>query len=243
MMHPHAIVLPSPGRGIGVYATAPISAGTAIWGPCPHCPRYDPRAIRRMPSAQRAWITEYGYGRPDGGMMVCCPNGHLLNHSCDANVLDYGLDFGVAVRDIAAGEEIEIDYRTFIDDPDFVFRCTCGSPECIGDVRPEQDLQVIATWRERLTPVLARIAGVPQPCHEALHAVSAIYRGLCRKPRRFRWQEEVSVREPGFLARPVPTKTGNGKNEKPSPAHAAQGRTVGDGARRKAGGLSGRSGR
>lgn len=201
MLHPQTAVLPSTKGGIGVFATSQIPAGTVVWAPCRSCPRHDPQSMLRMMPEQRAWIVEFGYGLADQGMIVACRNAHLLNHSCDASALDQGLDFGVAVRDIAAGEEIDIDYRTFVNDPDFIFSCRCQSPFCVGDVTPDQglDFDLIAVWRARLEPVLPLIAAVPQPCHAELSAISRIYRTLSSDYRRFRWQNKVSVRRPGFL--------------------------------------------
>jgi hypothetical protein len=52
-----------------------------------------------------------------------------VNHSCDPNLGWYGED-QVARRDIAAGEELTIDYATAVDDPAWVLYCHCGSTRC-----------------------------------------------------------------------------------------------------------------
>ncbi len=38
----------------------------------------------------------------------------------------------LAIRDIAAGEEICFDYSTTLDEEDFTMVCRCGSPSCRG---------------------------------------------------------------------------------------------------------------
>lgn len=53
-----------------------------------------------------------------------------LNHSCDPNLGWAGERALVAVRDIAAGDELTLDYATVIADPDFVLMCHCGTYRC-----------------------------------------------------------------------------------------------------------------
>ena len=60
----------------------------------------------------------------EGGMMH-------LNHSCEPNLGLQGQIVFVAMRDIAAGEELTIDYATIGDEPDEM-RCHCGSKGCRG---------------------------------------------------------------------------------------------------------------
>jgi len=55
------------------------------------------------------------------------------NHSCEPNTGFAGLDV-VALRDIAAGEELTIDYATFCDGHLVPFDCRCGSPRCRGRI-------------------------------------------------------------------------------------------------------------
>lgn len=52
-----------------------------------------------------------------------------INHSCDPNVGLHGEITFVAIRDINRGEELTVDYA-FIDNEDYSFNCTCGSPNC-----------------------------------------------------------------------------------------------------------------
>jgi hypothetical protein len=51
------------------------------------------------------------------------------NHSCDANVGIRGEITFVAIRDIAAGEELTHDWCT-TDDGDYRVECSCGAPNC-----------------------------------------------------------------------------------------------------------------
>jgi SET domain-containing protein len=53
-----------------------------------------------------------------------------LNHSCDPNLGWAGDTALVARRDIAAGEELTVDYSTTVADPAFVLVCHCETYRC-----------------------------------------------------------------------------------------------------------------
>jgi hypothetical protein len=55
----------------------------------------------------------------------------FINHSCEPNVGFAGNVVLVAMRDIAAGEELTTDYALF-DDYDGSMRCNCGTASCRG---------------------------------------------------------------------------------------------------------------
>jgi SET domain-containing protein len=57
----------------------------------------------------------------------------FLNHSCEPNVGFAGNVVLVAMRDIAAGEELTTDYA-FFDLTDTTMECECGRPSCRGVV-------------------------------------------------------------------------------------------------------------
>ena len=56
-----------------------------------------------------------------------------LNHACDPNVGVEGQIVFVALRDIAAGEELVLDYA-MMDDHDETMACHCGASSCRGTV-------------------------------------------------------------------------------------------------------------
>jgi uncharacterized protein len=53
----------------------------------------------------------------------------FINHSCEPNVGFAGNIVLVAMREVAAGEELTTDYALF-DDSDDPMTCNCGSPSC-----------------------------------------------------------------------------------------------------------------
>ena len=62
----------------------------------------------------------------------------FTNHSCDPNcglrVHSSGFDM-IALRDIAAGEELTYDYSTHQEHPEGEMICLCGAASCRGVVR------------------------------------------------------------------------------------------------------------
>jgi SET domain-containing protein len=52
-----------------------------------------------------------------------------LNHACDAN-LGWAGDVLVTLRDVAAGEELLVDYAMSVADPAYLLRCHCASYRC-----------------------------------------------------------------------------------------------------------------
>ena len=53
------------------------------------------------------------------------------NHSCDPNTAYVGLNV-VALRNINKGEELTLNYASFLDENMEPFQCQCGSPNCRG---------------------------------------------------------------------------------------------------------------
>jgi hypothetical protein len=79
--------------------------------------------------------------------------GVYLNHSCDANAVITAERALVAVKPIAKGQEILIDYSTTEADPNWRMACRCGSPHCRGTIRAVHSLP--SEMYERYHPYLA----------------------------------------------------------------------------------------
>ncbi|MEP7195965.1 MAG: SET domain-containing protein-lysine N-methyltransferase [Saprospiraceae bacterium] len=76
--------------------------------------------------AQYAYpISEQVYALWDDDPMEWAPQ----NHSCSPNTHYDGLNV-LASRTIRKGEELTLDYSSFLDDQAERFQCKCGSPEC-----------------------------------------------------------------------------------------------------------------
>ncbi len=206
----------SPLHGLGVYATATIPRGTIIYVPCAACQVLQVAAAGEPASGDGVSrdaaedLLYRGFMLADGRLLVSCGITRYINHSCDANVLDYGLDFCIAARDISAGEEITQDYRTFASDPPEAFNlaCTCGAATCCGLVRPSPRIPdaLLQAWNAKLVPALASALTVPQPLAAQLTTLSAIYpRLLAGEPAADLLATGASIRKPHGL-RPMPAK-------------------------------------
>jgi hypothetical protein len=81
------------------------------------------------------------------------------NHSCSPNLGWSGAYSLVALRDVAAGEELTHDYATSIADPEFLLRCHCETYRCRQLVSgddwqiPELQLRYAGHW----LPVVQRL--------------------------------------------------------------------------------------
>jgi SET domain-containing protein len=104
-------------HGLGAFAATPIAKGTSIWCFTPGFDLdLDPRLVEEQPAHCRETLLHYGYiDCRLNRYILCCDDARFINHSDSPNVgvrfdLDrYGID--VALREIAAGEEITVDYQ------------------------------------------------------------------------------------------------------------------------------------
>lgn len=126
---------PSGIAGRGVHALEPIARAEVVAVKGGHI--VDRSVVAGLPEAIRdsafpitadlslAALTQDEF---DGVMM-------LVNHSCEPNTGMGGEVLLLSMRDIAAGEELTIDYALFLDDPDFAMDCHCGAVGCRGTLR------------------------------------------------------------------------------------------------------------
>ena len=95
----------------------------------------------------------FGYG--DGEMVIDgFGTAMFINHSCDPNCEtedDNDHIYVVAIRDIAAGEELTYEYNLY-DSEDEEGDCHCGAPQCRGTMFSDLEL----TRRAKLAKKTAR---------------------------------------------------------------------------------------
>jgi hypothetical protein len=108
---------PSPLHGLGVFATAPVARGTVV---SRYLPPFDvqfpPALLTVLSEVERTYLRHYAYLSRFSGVYVL-PGDHdrFMNHSDRPNVGMHpdGTTENVALREVAAGEELTCDYRTF----------------------------------------------------------------------------------------------------------------------------------
>ncbi|MGH9616714.1 MAG: SET domain-containing protein [Acidobacteriaceae bacterium] len=142
------IVRSSSIHAAGCYTTAPIAKGTRVveyTGPIIDKEEAD-RRYENKP------IT-YLFGIGDGSKVI---DGHgiamFINHSCDANCETEEIDDHVwimAIRDIAAGEELCYDYCLY-DGGDEEAPCNCGAKKCRGSMYSAKELRRRARIAQKL---------------------------------------------------------------------------------------------
>src|SRR5262247_1617154 len=126
---PKAAVKPSPIHGRGLFAVEPISAGEIVCVKGGHIferkqlgkahELFGPAEIQ---IAEILFIGPLATESREGSML-------FTNHSCDPNIGVQGQIVFVAMRDIAAGEELTHDWAT-TDDDSYEMECRYNAPNC-----------------------------------------------------------------------------------------------------------------
>jgi len=143
-LSPKAAVRESPIHGRGLFATGAFRPGEIVCVKGGHiftratlervAPVLGPAEIQ---IAEDLFIGPLSSDEREGCMI-------FTNHSCQPNIGVQGQIVFVALREIAAGEELTHDWAT-TDDDDYALECRCGAPACRGTVTGQdwkrEDLQ------------------------------------------------------------------------------------------------------
>jgi hypothetical protein len=114
-------------KGFGVFARRAFARGEFIFRRR-HGKIVDARGIASLTAEEQLHMCELARDR----FAVLEPPGCYLNHSCDPSAMRSGVKV-FAWRDIAARDEITIDYRLNAFDGDS-WPCACGAANCTGTV-------------------------------------------------------------------------------------------------------------
>lgn len=108
----------SPIQGMGVFAKNPIAKGAVIW-------RLDERFDRLVEvdvyestnGAVKSYLDRYAYPRRSDPRFIVfeADDARYMNHADDPNCGFTSEDEAIALRDIAAGEELSCDYNVFFE--------------------------------------------------------------------------------------------------------------------------------
>lgn len=122
--------LPSKIHGLGFFAKEPIKKGEILAVKGGHIiDRATLLANKAVVNNSQEQITDELYLAPltpeeEQASTIYC------NHSCEPNAGWQGQIVIVAMRDIAPGEEISLDYAMHFDDDIMMFECNCQTPSC-----------------------------------------------------------------------------------------------------------------
>jgi hypothetical protein len=162
---PKVALGPSPGRGSGLYATEAIPAGeiVLVWGG----DWYGGPEEAAIAGAEGRGTMQW-----DDDLFSCATgedvDAFAINHSCDPNVWMHDTFRLTARRDIAAGEELAMDYAMLPPEKDCrsEWDCACGAAGCRGKITGEDwKLEVLQKrYAGHFVPFLNRkIAGSTGP--------------------------------------------------------------------------------
>lgn len=120
-------------EGTGLFACAPIAAGEWVVVKGGHV--MDRATRDRVAETLGPAEIQIGDDLFIGPLTAAERAGSMmhLNHSCDPNVAIRGQIVFVALRAIAAGEELAFDYATG-DDDGWTMACGCGAAACRGTI-------------------------------------------------------------------------------------------------------------
>jgi hypothetical protein len=170
--HEHVAVGRSSIEGDGLFATRELPAGTVVLR----------LAGRLVSTAELAALIAEADADPDAAYVdtftvyedahLVLPPGtvaHYGNHRCDPSLWLVGPYEIATRRDVAAGEELTIDYGTISGADGLQMTCTCASPLCRGEItsddwrRPELQTRYRGHWAPALEDRIrrARLDGPP----------------------------------------------------------------------------------
>ena len=126
---PKATVKESPIQGRGLFAGKPIQQGEIVCIKGGHI--FSRETLRQISETLGPAEIQIGEDLFIGPLSSQEREGSMIfsNHSCDPNIGVQGQIVFVALRDIAAGEELTHDWAT-TDDDDYQMDCRCGAVNC-----------------------------------------------------------------------------------------------------------------
>lgn len=160
--------------GYGVFATAPIPAGTITWISDPFDQRFAGDEVPLLDPILRRALHRYAYRDLDGAYVLCWDHARYNNHSCHPSCRTIG-DFDIAVRDLRAGDELTIEYGV-INVPEEL-ECECEHDDCRNRITKNDANRFGDAWDAEIHEAALRCASVAQPLTE-LFACSATLTAL-----------------------------------------------------------------
>jgi uncharacterized protein len=188
MIHPDSeLRFINEATGQGVVATKLIPCGTITWVADPLDQVFEATKADRLPTLLKPLFEKYSFVNGKGEMVLCWDHARFIHHSCQPTCLSTGFDFEVAVRDIAAGEELTDEYGTLnLAEP---LQCYCGASCCRGVVQPGDILQFSAEWDSIAAVAFALIKTVERPLWPLVaekQQVEDVLSGQCPLPSSLR---------------------------------------------------------
>lgn len=153
--------------GYGLFATRPIPKGTITWALDAFDRIVTPSEAAELGEVYAPILEKYSYRNRHGAYVLCWDFGRYVNHSFHSNCLSTGYDFEIAVRDIAAGEELTNDYGYLNLEQPFRARPEASEREV---VYPDDLLHHYKEWDAQVAASFPNLIHVEQPLWPLLSA-------------------------------------------------------------------------
>ncbi|HEY3486899.1 MAG TPA: SET domain-containing protein-lysine N-methyltransferase, partial [Gammaproteobacteria bacterium] len=138
-----------------------IPKGTIIYIQDPQETRLSPRQFNKLDYEQKSLVERYSYIDAQGHLVMSADHAKFMNHSCECNTIGTAYGFEIAIRNIAAGEELTAEYGVLNIQLEYEIGCDCAN--CRKILRITDIDQHYALWDQWITAVLPAIPRVPQP--------------------------------------------------------------------------------
>lgn len=171
--------------GLGVFARRDIPAGTVIWVEDSLDIRIPAATVRNLRGPMRDAVYHSAY-LPHGAdyYLLCWDGTKYFNHSCDPNCLSVSPAIEIAVKDVAAGEQLTNDYAYFGLESWEAFDCRCGASKCSGKIGIEPRAADVRRYGRLIDAARRKAARVEQPLAALFDADQRRLLGLDAAPRR-----------------------------------------------------------
>ena len=162
MMHPDTELRPvAESIGLGVFAKKAIPKGTIVYTMDPLEVVISNKRKQSLSEAVNKILDKYSYIDARRRYILSWDHAKFVNHSCEANTITSGYGFEIAIRDIAAGEEITDDYGLL--NIEQSMECHCGSPACRNWINREDSFSMAKLWDQQIKSALSLLQSVDQP--------------------------------------------------------------------------------
>ncbi|WP_128547539.1 SET domain-containing protein [Larkinella soli] len=161
MIHPDTYLKPTP-KGLGIFAGRPFRRGEILWITDEMDARISLCDYAGLSELERRKVNVYSYLDSSNRIVMPWDEGKYVNHSCDPNSTSLTeLDsISIALRDIAADEEIVEDYYSYCGHFES-FQCRCGARHCRGYIHDGKTFE--PGLRIPLREVAPLLLNLPQP--------------------------------------------------------------------------------
>jgi len=146
--------------GFGVFATDFLPAGTITYVQDSLDISIDEAQYGSIDSLLKESVDRYAFIDKNGNRVLCWDHAKYVNHCCHANTISTGYGFELAIRDIAAGEQVTDDYGLF--NLPFGMEVVCNLTDCRKYISRDDVARYHSVWDAKIKESLKFVDKVPQ---------------------------------------------------------------------------------